>query len=89
MKLAEIMVVFSFSSLATTVGVSFPWWMWILAAFDILVRISDDHKEWLREKQISLIKDIKALEEIRTKLFTEIRQAEKDSGIKANDEGYE
>ncbi len=89
MKLAEIMIVFSFSSLATTVGVSFPWWMWILAAFDILVRIADDHKEWLRDKQIGLIRDIKALEEIRLKLFKDIRAAEEKSGIKASDEGYD
>jgi len=86
MKLAEIMVVFSFSSLADTVGVSFPWWMWILAAFDILVRISDDHKEWLREKQVNLIKDIKALEEIRMRLYEDIRRIEKESGVKAREE---
>jgi len=86
MKLAEIMVVFSFSSLADTVGVSFPWWMWILAAFDILVRISDDHKEWLREKQVNLIKDIKALEEIRMRLYEDIRRIEKESDVKAREE---
>jgi len=86
MKLAEIMVVFSFSSLAATVGVSFPWWMWILAAFDILVRIADDRKEWLREKQVNLIKDIKALEEIRMRLYEDIRRIEKESGVKAREE---
>ena len=86
MKLAEIMVVFSFSSLADTVGVSFPWWMWILAAFDILVRIADDRKEWLREKQVNLIKDIKALEEIRMRLYEDIRRIEKESGVKAREE---
>lgn len=86
MKFAEIMIIFSFSSLATTVGVSFPWWMWILAAFDVMVRISDDHKEWLKERQANLKQDIKQLEEIRLRLYEDIRKIEKESGVTAREE---
>lgn len=86
MRIAEIMIVFAFSSLGTDLGVVFPWWMWIIAVFDIFVRIADDHKEWLREKQVTLIRDIKQLEDIRIRLYNDIREQEAKSGIKAREE---
>jgi len=86
MRIAEIMIVFAFSSLGTDLGVVFPWWMWIIAVFDIFVRIADDHKEWLREKQVTLIRDIKQLEDIRIRLYNDIREHEAKSGIKAREE---
>lgn len=86
MRIAEILIVFSCSPLGTVYGVSFPWWMWLLAGFDIFVRIADDHKEWLREKQFNLIRDIKQLEEIRLRLYQDIREIEKRTGVKAREE---
>lgn len=47
MRIAELMLVGAGSSL----GISFPWWMWGLAVFDILLRIADDHREWQRARQ--------------------------------------
>jgi len=86
MRIAEIMIVFTFSTLGSTLGVAFPWWMWLLAVFDIFVRIADDHKEWLLSKQTNLLKDIKELEEIRLRLYQDIRETEKRTGIKAREE---
>ena len=86
MRIAEIMIVFSFSSLGATVGIVFPWWMWIVAVFDILVRIADDHKDWLKEKQVTLLKDIKDLEKIRMNIYDDIRAQEKRTGIKARED---
>jgi hypothetical protein len=85
MRIAEIMIVFAWSSLGTTVGIVFPWWMWLLAAFDVIVRIADDHKEWLKDKQSNLLKDIKELEEIRLRLYHDIREQEEKSGVKARE----
>lgn len=70
MRIAELMLIGAWSSM----GLSFPWWMWVLAIFDICVRIADDHKEWLKEKQMGLIKENKALEEKKQALLDEIQK---------------
>lgn len=86
MRIAEIMIVFAWSSVGTSMGIVFPWWMWVIAAFDVLVRIADDHTEWLKSKQSNLLKDIKELEEIRLRLYQDIREKEKETGVKAREE---
>lgn len=67
MRITELMLVGAMSSL----NITFPWWMWILAILDICVRIADDHKEWLKEKQSALILENKELEAKKAKLEEE------------------
>jgi hypothetical protein len=76
MRIAELMIILSFS----TLQVVFPWWVWLLAVLDILIRVVDDHKEWLKEKQADILNDIKILEEHRGKLIAECVEMEKKLG---------
>lgn len=68
-----LIVVLAFSSL----NVSFPWYVWLIGLMDILVMISNDHKLFLREQQLTIISDIKFLEEHRGKLINECLNLEK------------
>lgn len=70
MRIAETMMVLAFSSFE----VSFPWYLWVIALCDIFIRISDDHKDWLRNKLVILMHDINLLEEKRSKLEAEVRK---------------
>ncbi|MBF0548081.1 MAG: hypothetical protein HQM08_26825 [Candidatus Riflebacteria bacterium] len=70
MRIAEIMIVFAWSSMSIT----FPWYLWLLALWDVFVRISDDYQGFLKAKQSVLKKEIQALEEQKQNLTKEIRR---------------
>ena len=70
MRIAEMVIVCSWSSL----GIVFPWYVWVVALFDICVRIADDHKIWLKEKHQTLVMENRALEEKKAALLEEIKR---------------
>lgn len=72
MRLTELVLVCAWSSL----GVSFPWYVWVLCGLDILVRIADDHKEYLRNRQIDIVREIATLEEKMNGLNREVAEKE-------------
>ncbi len=71
--ISEVMIILAWSSL----GVSFPWWMWLVPIWDLLLRIDHDHKEWLREKQERLKLNVAELEGKRNALYDEIDRLKK------------
>ena len=73
MVITGIMIVFSLSSMEIT----FPWYLWIIALLEVLVMVAIDHKDWLKEKQADILNDIKLLEEHRGKLINECLNLEK------------
>lgn len=67
---AEVLIILSWSSL----GVSFPWYLWVLAAYDVSLRIADDHKKWLRERQEKLQEHVDELQEKEKKLVESVNK---------------